>query len=465
MHRQLQQDGSAGASSPRERVVQYRRFGLRQWITIAACASALALVACGGSGDGKGGPGAKGGPGGKPMAMPVTVAQALERTINEWDEFVGRVEAVERVELRPRVTGYLQRVNYRQGADVGRGEVMFEIDPEPFQVEVRRAEAELARVRTRFDLARNERARTEKLVESGAVSRQEFDERASAEKDGEAAVRSAEASLAAARLNLSYTRIASPIAGRTGRAEVTAGNFVTAGQTILTTIVTLNPVYVSFEADEQTYLKYVELARRGDRASSRQTKNPVFVGLANEEGFPGKGVVEFVDNRVNPQTGTLLARAIIDNRDGRFTPGLFARVKLIGSGTYTATLVDDRAVGTDQNKRFVMVIGPDSQTQYREVRLGPVVDGLRVVRDGLKPGETIIVDGLQRVRPGMPVQPTMVPMEPKERPRPGPAKGAPGGAPGTDSKGEPKKDAAGQRADPGTSQGADQGKAAPAEKK
>ncbi len=462
MQRQSQQGGGKRAVLPPDGLLQgeleqgsARRS--RRWVTVAVCAGALLVAACSAGDDGKAGPGAKGGPGGKPMAMPVTVAQALERTVADWDEFVGRVEATERVELRPRVSGYLQRVNYRQGADVARGEVMFEIDPEPFQVEVRRAEAELARVRTRLDLARNERARTEKLVESGAVSRQEFDERLSAEKDGEAAARSAEATLAAARLNLSYTRIVSPIAGRTSRAEVTAGNFVTAGQTILTTIVTLNPIYVSFEADEQAYLKYAELARRSERANARQARNPVFVGLANEEGYPGRGVVEFVDNRVNPQTGTLLARAVVDNRDGRFTPGLFARVKLVGGGSYTATLVDDRAVGTDQNKRFVTVVGPDGQTQYREVRLGPVVDGLRVIRDGLKPGETIVVDGVQRVRPGMPVQPTLVPMEPKERPRPAPARGAPGAAAGGQGKGEPKQDAAAQPSD--------QGRAAPAEKK
>ncbi|MBC7779080.1 MAG: efflux RND transporter periplasmic adaptor subunit [Proteobacteria bacterium] len=401
---------------------------VRPGLAAAALLFVLAASGCGRGDDAKGAPGAKDAKGGPPPAMPVTVAQALERSINEWDEFVGRVEAIEQVELRPRVSGYLQRVAFDQGSDVAQGTAMFLIDPEPLQVEVKRAEAELARVRTRFDLARNERARTDKLVESGAVSRQESDERVSSEKDSEAAVRSAEASLATARLNLGYTRVVAPISGRTGRAEVTAGNFVTAGQTVLTTIVKLNPIYVTFEADEQVYLKYVDLARRGERKSSRTTRNnPVYVGLANEEGFPVKGSVEFVDNRVNPQTGTIFARALVDNRDGRFTPGLFARVKLVGSGTYTTTLIDDRAIGTDQNKRFVMVVGPDGQALYREAKLGPMVDGLRVIREGLKPGETIIVDGLQRVRPGMTVKPTLVPMDPKERPQP-PAKGAPPGA-------------------------------------
>jgi len=393
----------------------------------------LVLAACGQDGDGKAGESAKSGP---PPAIPVTVAQAVEKTINDWDEFVGRVEAVERVELRPRVSGYLQGVSYRQGADVGQGQVMFEIDAEPFQVEVKRAEAELARVRARLDLARAERLRSEKLVESGAVSRQEVEQSQSVEKDSEAALRSLEASLATARLNLGYTRVLAPISGRSGRAEVTAGNFVTAGQTVLTTIVKLHPIYVTFEVDEQAYLKFAGMARSGEMAGYRKARNPVFVGLANEDGYPAKGAVEFVDNRVNPQTGTVYARALLDNRDGRFAPGLFARVKLVSSGTYSATLIDERAIGTDQNKRFVLAVGPDGQTQYREVKLGPVVDGLRVVREGLKPGETIIVDGLQRVRPGMTVQPTMVAMNPKDRAGAAARPGAPpGNAP---AKGEGK---------------------------
>ncbi|MCE2946157.1 MAG: efflux RND transporter periplasmic adaptor subunit [bacterium] len=387
---------------------------------LAACGVALLLAACGPSGEGKGGadPSAKGGP---PPAMPVTVAQVVERTVSDWEEFVGRVEAVERVELRPRVSGYLQRVAFTQGSDVGQGAVMFEIDPELFQVEVRRAEAELSRARTRAELARNERLRTDRLVESGAVSRQESDERIATEKDAEAAVRSAEASLASAKLNLGYTRVLAPISGRSGRAEVTAGNFVTAGQTVLTTLVRVNPVYVTFEADERVYLRFSAMVRKGSAGAPRRSGTPVEVGLADEQGYSTKGTVEFVDNRLNPQTGTIYARAVIDNREGRFTPGLFARVRVVGGGTYPAALIDDRAVGTDQNRRFVLVVGADGGTQYREVRLGPVYEGLRVVREGVKAGETIIVDGLQRVRPGMKVKPTTVPMDPKERPKPDPA--------------------------------------------
>jgi RND family efflux transporter MFP subunit len=279
----------------------------------------------------------------------------------------------------------------------------------------------LARARARADLARNERLRTDKLVESGAVSRQESDERISTEKDTEAAVRSAEASLATAKLDLGYTRVLAPIPGRSGRAEVTAGNFVTAGQTVLTTLMKVNPVYVTFEADEAVFLRFSGMSGRGAPGASKRTGTSVEVGLADEPGYPAKGVVEFIDNRVNPQTGTIYARAVVDNRDRRFTPGLFARVRVAGTGTYPAALIDDRAVGTDQDRRFVLVVGPDGATQYRGVRLGPMSDGLRVVREGLKPGETIVVEGLQRVRPGMKVQPTAVPMDPKERPKPDPA--------------------------------------------
>jgi RND family efflux transporter MFP subunit len=390
------------------------------WLAVACIAAALLIGGCSPSGEGKGGAGPDG-KGGPPPAMPVSVAQVVEKTISDWDEFVGRVEAIERVELRPRVSGYLQRVAFTQGSEVGQGTVMFEIDPEPFQVQVRRAEAELARARARADLARNERLRTDKLVESGAVSRQESDERISTEKDTEAAVRSAEASLATAKLDLGYTRVLAPIPGRSGRAEVTAGNFVTAGQTVLTTLMKVNPVYVTFEADEAVFLRFSGMSGRGAPGASKRTGTSVEVGLADEPGYPAKGVVEFIDNRVNPQTGTIYARAVVDNRDRRFTPGLFARVRVAGTGTYPAALIDDRAVGTDQDRRFVLVVGPDGATQYRGVRLGPMSDGLRVVREGLKPGETIIVEGLQRVRPGMKVQPTAVPMDPKERPKPDPA--------------------------------------------
>ena len=237
----------------------------------------------------------------------------------------------------------------------------------------------------------------------------------SGNRDAAANLKAAEAAVASARLNLDYTKVRSPVAGRVGRAEVTVGNLVIglggANATLLTTVVSLDPIYAYFEGDEQVYLKYGELARAGERPSSRTTRTPIYLGLASEQGHPHKGYVDFVDNQLNPQTGTIRARAVFDNKDRVFTPGLFARLKLVGSGTYDAILINDRAIGTDQSKKFVLVVGADNKAMYREVKLGPVVDGLRVVKQGLKPGEVIVVNGLQRVRPGEPVTPQRVPME------------------------------------------------------
>lgn len=361
------------------------------------------------------------------MAPPVTVAAAIERSFSESDEFAGRLDAVEKVELRPRVSGYIEKIHFSQGAEVTKGDLLFAIDARPFEHEMHRAEAQVASAKTRLDLAAGELARVEKLVGSGAVSRQEVDERASARRDAESALAAARASLETANLNIGYTQVRAPVTGRTSRAELTAGNFVTAGQTTLTTIVSIDPIYAVFEADEQAFLKYADLSRRA--AGARAAKNTVYMGLSNEEGFPHKGAIAFVDNRLNPQTGTILARALFDNRDRRFTPGLFARVKLVGGSPSTAVLIDDRAVGTDQNKRFVLVVGSDSKAMYREVKLGAMSEGLRVIRDGLKKGEVIVVNGLQRVRPGMPVQPATVPMDPKERPAPDTGAAGPGGKP------------------------------------
>jgi RND family efflux transporter MFP subunit len=382
-----------------------RSEGLRSTGSGLAIAGLLAIALSGCSGR-EAAPPAKGGP----PAPPVSVAAAVERPVGESETFVGRIEAVERVELRPRVSGYLQRVAYVQGAAVAAGDVLFEIDPEPFRVEVGRLEAEVARARNRLDLARAERERTARLVESGAVSRQELDERSAAARDAEAALAAGESSLAAARLALGYTRVQAPIAGRSGRAEVTAGNFVTAGQTVLTTLVRQHPVYVAFEADEQTFLRAA-----ASRPGAGVRGASVEVGLATETGFPARGRVEFVDNRVNAQTGTILARALLDNRDARYTPGLYARVRLSAAAPAPAVLVDDRAIGTDQTRRFVLVVDESGRAVYRQVVPGGATGGLRVIREGLAAGERVIVEGQQRVRPGMAVQPVEVPMDPRER--------------------------------------------------
>ena len=349
-----------------------------------------------------------------PPPPAVTVAAVPERDINEWDEFTGRLEAVDAVEIRPRVSGYIQRVAFAEGKEVRKGDVLFEIDPRPYAADLARAEAEVEVARTRAELARRDVERAGRLVAVQAISKEEFDSRTAGQAEGEAAVRAAQAAVATARLNLEWTRVRSPISGRVGRAEVTAGNLVQAGPptaTLLTTVVSLDPIYVYFEGDEQTYLKYTVLARAGERPSSRDRRNPVFIGLANEEGFPHEGFVDFVDNQLDPQSGTIRARAVLSNKDRLFTPGLFARVKLVGSGRYRATLVQDRAVGTDQDKKFVLVLRPDSTVEYRAVQIGRLVDGLRIVRQGLGPGDRIVVNGLQRVRPGMKVTPTLAAMD------------------------------------------------------
>jgi RND family efflux transporter MFP subunit len=357
---------------------------------------------------------------GKPPAAPpppaVTVAVVPEREVTEWDEFTGRMEAVDAVEIRPRVSGYIQRVDFAEGKEVRKGEVLFEIDPRPYQADLARAQAQLEQARTAADLASKEVVRAEKLVNVQAISREEFDSRTSAEANSQAAVRAAEAAVQTARLNLEWTRVRAPIGGRVSNAEVTEGNLVQAGPptaTLLTTVVSLDPIYVYFEGDEQTYLKYSGLARAGSRPSSRDVRNPVYLGLMNEDGqFPHRGYIDFVDNQLNPQTGTIRARAVFSNKDRLFTPGLFARVRLVGSGKYRATLVLDRAIGTDQDKKFVLVLKPDNTVDYRPVQLGRLIEGLRVITSGLKEGDKVVINGIQRVRPGMKVTPTLAAMSP-----------------------------------------------------
>jgi RND family efflux transporter MFP subunit len=389
------------------------------WLFIAT----LVLSACGKSQSQE--PGA-------PPAPTVSVAAVIQKDVNEWDEFTGRLEAVEHVDIRPRVFGYVEKIYFRQGAEVKKGDLLFEIDPRPFQAELARAEADLARANTKLELAKSDLARADKLLQSKAISQQEFDQLTSGRQDSSSAVKSAQAAVLTARLNLDYTKIRSPINGRTSRAEVTAGNLVTGGgagvpSTLLTTVVSLDPIYAYFEGDEQIYLKYVELSQRGERPSSRDSQNPIYLGLANEDGHPHKGYVDFVDNALNPQTGTIRARAVFDNKDRKFTPGLFARLKLVGSGTFTAQLINDKAVGTDQSKKFVLVVGKDNKALYREVKLGPMIDGLRVVKQGVKQGELIVVNGLQRVRPGDVVTPQKVSMLEPDKPLAAP--NAPGKAP------------------------------------
>ncbi|TNB83416.1 efflux RND transporter periplasmic adaptor subunit [Pseudomonas sp. Fig-3] len=343
-------------------------------------------------------------------AAKVSVAKVLEQPVNEWDEFTGRLEAPETVEIRPRVSGQIDNVAFTEGALVKKGDLLFQIDPRPFQAEVRRLEAQLAQARATATRSENEAKRGERLRLSNAISAELADSRTSAAQEARAAAAAIQAQLDLAKLNLSFTRVTSPISGRVSRADITAGNLVTADVTPLTSVVSTDKVYAYFDADERVFLKYTRLAREGQRGQT----TPVYMGLSNEEGNPHLGHMNFIDNQVNPQTGTIRGRAVFDNKDGAYTPGLYARLKLVGSGTYSAVLINDEAVGTDLGKKFVLVMDADNKPAYRAVELGPKIEGLRIVRNGLSKDDTIIVKGLQRARPGTPVTPETVPMASEE---------------------------------------------------
>jgi multidrug efflux system membrane fusion protein len=321
-----------------------------------------------------------------PAAAPVSASAVLEKQVAETQEFSGRLEAIEHVDIRPRVSGFIASVNFKPGAAVKKGDVLFVIDPRPYQAEADRAEAAVRSARAKADLARLELARAERLLADKAIPQREYDERAASQKELEAGARAAQAQYAAASLNLAYTRVTSPIDGRVSKAEITLGNLVDASA-VLTSVVSLDRIYASFDGDEATYLRVGTQNRKGQPVAVR-------VGLANEEGFPHEGKLEFVDNQLDTKTGSVRLRATFENRDRELVPGLFARVQLGGgSATSNAILIDDRAVGTDQNRKFVFVVDKDSKAEYRAVKLGPTVDGLRVVKEGLKPGESIVVNG------------------------------------------------------------------------
>jgi multidrug efflux system membrane fusion protein len=333
---------------------------------------------------------------------PVSAAAVVEKPIAETQEFSGRLEAIERVEIRARVSGFITAVNFKPGAEVKKGDVLFVIDARPYQAEADRAEAAAKSARAKADLARLELARAERLLGDKAIAQREYDERASGLKELDATARSFDAQARTARLNLSYTRVTSPIDGRVSKAEITLGNLVDASN-VLTSVVSLDRIYASFDGDEETYLRVSKDSHAGRPVA-------VQVGLAGEEGFPHEGKLEFVDNQLDSRTGSVRMRATFENKDRAMAPGLFARVQIGGGSPKNALLILDRAVGTDQSRKFVFVVDKDGKAEYRTVTLGPVVDGLRVVRSGLKPGEKIVVNGLQRVRPGAPITAQTVPM-------------------------------------------------------
>lgn len=339
---------------------------------------------------------------GPPPPPRIGVVNVVERDITEWDEFTGRLEAVDSVEVRPRVSGYVSAVRFTEGALVRQGDLLFQIDPRPFQAEVDRLQAELTRARATVERANSELARAKRLEDEHAIAGEERDRRASFALESAAQVAAVEAALRAAALNLEFTRVTAPIAGRVGRAIVTEGNLVSSGPgeaTLLTTVVSLDPVYASFDADEQVYLRYTS------GGSRRSLERRIQMALANEEGYPREGKLDFLDNQLDRSTGTIRGRAVFRNADGLLTPGLFVRLRLGGARQARSLLIEDRAVGTDLSRKFVFVVGPNNEVAYRPVALGPIVDGLRVVRSGLTAGEPVVVNGLQRIRPGMAVVP------------------------------------------------------------
>lgn len=356
----------------------------------------VALMACGKKDEGAGGP--PSGMGGPPE---VTVAAAVSRPIAETVEFPARLEAVEQVQIRSRVTGYIQGIHFQQGAEVHKGDLLFTIDSRTYDAQARAAESQVAALNSRIDLARIALARNEKLLATQATSQREVDEAGASLKDLEATLRGAQAQLESAKLDVSFTRVLSPITGRVGKAEITVGNLVQANgpeSPVLTTVVSSNPVYVSFDADERTFVRF------GLRGQGGKSKLEMGVALAGETGFPHQARLDYVDNRVDPSTGGVKIRGVLANPDGALTPGLFARVKLSDpAGGKDAVVVSERAIGTDQDRKYVFVVGADKTAQVRPVKPGPLVDGMRVIYEGLKPGEQVIVNGLMRIRPGVPV--------------------------------------------------------------
>jgi membrane fusion protein, multidrug efflux system len=337
--------------------------------------------------------------GAAPAAAPVSVAPAVQRTISDSEEFSGRLEATEFVELRPRLSGMVEKVHFADGALVTKGQLLFTIDSRPFAAELARAESQQAATRAKADLAGAELKRARSLLDAKVISLQGFEQLSAGSRSSAADIRAAQAQVRSARLNLDYAQVRAPIAGRVSRANATAGNLVNE-QVVLTSIASMNKVYAYFDGSEQTYL----------RVKNSQERSPaVHMGLANEEGYPHKGTLDFVDNRLNAQTGAIRMRAVFDNAKAEFTPGLAARLVLATSTPYGAVMVPERAIGTDQTKKVVYVVGANGQPQFREVKLGPLQGGMRVVSNGsVKPGENVIVDGLQRVIPGMPVAPTVL---------------------------------------------------------
>ena len=382
----------------------------RLWVagtTLTAVAAALATVFMMQSGP------AVATPSPAAQATPVSVATVVQSDVATWNDFSGRLEAVERVDIRSRVAGTVQGVHFREGALVKAGDLLLTIDPAPYQADVDRAEAQVFAAQSRFTNAKSNYARAKQLLEDHAISQREYDDSLNAQSEADANLRSAQAQLQTARLSLGYTQVKAPVSGRVGKLEITTGNLVAAGPgaPVLTTLVSVSPIYASFDADEQVVTRALRELPPGASARAQIEKIPVQMGTVADTATPIAGHLQLVDNQVDAKSGTVRVRAVFDNADGVLMPGQFAHLRMGQIKADSALLINERAVGTDQSKKFVMVVGPDDKAAYREVTLGANVDGLRIVTSGLKANERVVVNGLQRVRPGALIAPQMVAMK------------------------------------------------------
>jgi multidrug efflux system membrane fusion protein len=367
-------------------------------VTIAL-AMAAALAGCGSPSESETAPPPK-----------VKIAQPLHRQTTEWDEYTGRVEAVNAVDIRARVSGYLDKVNFVAGSKVNKGDLLFLIDPKPFKAQLNYAQAELERAKTKQELARNDLQRAENLLRAKAISTEEYDGRNKGLREATAAVKSAEANVYTAKLNLDYTEIRAPISGRIGREMVTAGNLVNAGgeATLLTNIVSTDPVYVYVDADEQSVLKYRRQNQQLKNGSTDLKGTPVQLAIADEADFPHQGQLDYQAPSEDAATGTISLRGVFPNPDELLSPGFFARMRVQGSAPYLATLLPDRAIGTDQANRFVWVVNQDNQVVYRQVTPGARIGSLRVIREGLQPDDWVVIEGVLKLKPGLTVTPERI---------------------------------------------------------
>jgi len=345
--------------------------------------------------------------GSAPPPPPVTVATPLQKQITEWDEYTGRFVAVESVEVRARVSGFIDSVHFNEGQIVKQGDLLFVIDPRPYRIAVEQAKADLERARAKLEIASLDVQRATPLVLNQALTGREFDTRKSTERDAAGQVASVEAALKQAELNLEWTDVRAPISGRISDRRVDPGNLITggpSGATLLTVIVSIDPIHFVFDGSEADFLRYIRLAQSGARPSSRDVQNPVSVRLADETDYKHEGRMNFVDNALNPKTGTIRGRAVFENRDGLLTPGFFGRVRLFG-GEHEALLIPDSAIASDQSRKIVFTVADDGTVGTKLIELGPIVDGLRVIRSGLTATDRIVIDGLPRARPGSKVTP------------------------------------------------------------